>query len=98
MASPYELENVEDKCKSLNDKKLEEEKSSPAKQTESSSVESQKIGGCKKDDKEGTTSKRKQRRCWSQDLHRRFLNSLKQLGGAHGMSCIHRSNVRFMLF
>ncbi|XP_010502461.1 PREDICTED: myb family transcription factor EFM-like isoform X2 [Camelina sativa] len=26
---------------------------------------------------------RKNRRCWSQELHRRFLNSLKQLGGPH---------------
>ncbi|RDX73093.1 Transcription factor HHO3 [Mucuna pruriens] len=25
---------------------------------------------------------RKQRRCWSQDLHKRFLNALQQLGGA----------------
>lgn len=27
---------------------------------------------------------RKQRRCWSHELHRRFLNALKQLGGPHG--------------
>ncbi|KAG2261508.1 hypothetical protein Bca52824_068587 [Brassica carinata] len=26
---------------------------------------------------------RKQRRCWSHELHRRFLNALKQLGGPH---------------
>ncbi|XP_023638807.1 transcription factor HHO1 isoform X2 [Capsella rubella] len=26
---------------------------------------------------------RKNRRCWSQELHRRFLNALKQLGGPH---------------
>jgi len=25
---------------------------------------------------------RKQRRCWSQDLHKRFLHALQQLGGA----------------
>lgn len=81
MGIPDEFENLEDKCKLLSDKKLEE--NSPTKQTESSSAESQKSGGCKK---EGS-SNRKQRRCWSQDLHRRFLNSLKQLGGAHGMSC-----------
>ncbi|CAN8266516.1 unnamed protein product [Cochlearia groenlandica] len=31
----------------------------------------------------GGRGKRKQRRCWSQDLHRRFLNALKQLGGPH---------------
>ncbi|CAH2045482.1 unnamed protein product [Thlaspi arvense] len=27
--------------------------------------------------------RRKQRRCWSQELHKRFLNVLKQLGGPH---------------
>ena len=29
-------------------------------------------------------TERKQRRCWSHELHRRFLNALKQLGGPHG--------------
>ncbi|GAU23524.1 hypothetical protein TSUD_40030, partial [Trifolium subterraneum] len=33
----------------------------------------------KRDEKE---EKRKQRRCWSQDLHKRFLQALQQLGGA----------------
>lgn len=32
----------------------------------------------------GGRGQRKQRRCWSQELHRRFLNALKQLGGPHG--------------
>lgn len=27
---------------------------------------------------------RKQRRCWSSQLHRRFLNALQHLGGPHG--------------
>lgn len=27
---------------------------------------------------------KKQRRCWSPELHRRFLNALQQLGGAQG--------------
>lgn len=27
---------------------------------------------------------RKRRRCWSPDLHRRFVNALQQLGGPHG--------------
>ncbi|KFK35065.1 hypothetical protein AALP_AA5G230700 [Arabis alpina] len=31
----------------------------------------------------GRRGQRKQRRCWSQELHRRFLNALKQLGGPH---------------
>ncbi|KAK4762423.1 hypothetical protein SAY86_008191 [Trapa natans] len=39
----------------------------------------------KMDDKEDLTeAKRKQRRCWSPELHRRFLQALQQLGGSHG--------------
>lgn len=30
-------------------------------------------------------SGRKQRRCWSPELHRRFVNALQQLGGAQGI-------------
>ncbi|KAL1218545.1 Transcription factor HHO2 [Cardamine amara subsp. amara] len=30
-----------------------------------------------------TQTQRKQRRCWSPELHRRFLNALQQLGGSH---------------
>lgn len=30
-------------------------------------------------------SGRKQRRCWSQELHRRFVSALQQLGGAQGL-------------
>lgn len=36
----------------------------------------------KREDKDG---QRKQRRNWSPELHRRFLNALQQLGGSHGM-------------
>ncbi|KAL7149316.1 hypothetical protein ABFS83_05G031300 [Erythranthe nasuta] len=39
-------------------------------------------GGNKKEDKE-SQSQRKSRRCWSPELHRRFLQSLQQLGGSH---------------
>ncbi|CAN7091816.1 unnamed protein product [Brassica rapa subsp. narinosa] len=31
----------------------------------------------------GGIGRRKHRRCWSHELHRRFLNTLKQLGGPH---------------
>ena len=41
-------------------------------------------GGGKKEDKEGQ-SQRKARRCWSPELHRRFLHALQQLGGSHGI-------------
>ena len=30
-------------------------------------------------------AQRKARRCWSPELHRRFLQALQQLGGSHGM-------------
>ncbi|KAK6921779.1 SANT/Myb domain [Dillenia turbinata] len=39
-------------------------------------------GGGRKEEKEGQ-SQRKPRRCWSPELHRRFLHALQQLGGAH---------------
>lgn len=38
--------------------------------------------GSKKEEKEGQ-SQRKSRRCWSPELHKRFLLALQQLGGAH---------------
>ncbi|KAJ8774680.1 hypothetical protein K2173_017126 [Erythroxylum novogranatense] len=38
----------------------------------------------KKDEKDDQQqSQRKQRRCWSPELHRRFLQALQQLGGSH---------------
>uniref|UniRef100_A0A5B7B4E8 Putative transcription factor GLK2 n=1 Tax=Davidia involucrata TaxID=16924 RepID=A0A5B7B4E8_DAVIN len=39
-------------------------------------------GESKKEEKEGQLD-RKARRCWSPELHRRFLHALKQLGGCH---------------
>ncbi|GFP96622.1 transcription factor pcl1 [Phtheirospermum japonicum] len=38
-------------------------------------------GGNKKEEKDGQS--RKTRRCWSPELHRRFLQALNQLGGSH---------------
>ncbi|XP_077221344.1 transcription factor HHO3-like [Tasmannia lanceolata] len=46
------------------------------KRTESSS-------GGTGDEKGGHSSNRKARRCWSQELHRRFLHALQKLGGSH---------------
>ncbi|KAL7132536.1 hypothetical protein ABFS83_12G080700 [Erythranthe nasuta] len=40
-------------------------------------------GGGKKEEKEGQSQNRKARRCWSPELHRRFLQAIQQLGGAH---------------
>ncbi|KAJ9163374.1 hypothetical protein P3X46_023050 [Hevea brasiliensis] len=39
-------------------------------------------GSSRKEEKDGQ-SERKQRRCWSPELHRRFLQALQQLGGSH---------------
>lgn len=35
------------------------------------------------------TSSRKQRRCWSPELHRRFVDALTQLGGPQGSETSH---------
>ncbi|KAJ6853642.1 myb family transcription factor EFM-like [Iris pallida] len=48
----------------------------PANSTTETNVEEEK-------EKKGQSSQRKARRCWSQELHRRFLNVLDQLGGSH---------------
>ncbi|KAA8529199.1 hypothetical protein F0562_034002 [Nyssa sinensis] len=40
-------------------------------------------GGESKKEEKGGDSQRKARRCWSPELHRRFLHALKQLGGCH---------------
>lgn len=45
----------------------------------SSTAENGGRGGDKKE------AQRKARRCWSPELHRRFLQALQQLGGSHGM-------------
>ncbi|KAJ0638003.1 putative transcription factor MYB-HB-like family [Helianthus annuus] len=48
----------------------------------SSTAETGSGGGGSKGDDKGQ-SNRKARRCWSPELHRRFLHALQQLGGAH---------------
>lgn len=37
---------------------------------------------------EQSQNNRKPRRCWSPELHRRFLHALQQLGGSHGLFII----------
>ncbi|KAL3501663.1 hypothetical protein ACH5RR_036112 [Cinchona calisaya] len=44
--------------------------------------EGNNVGSRKEEEKEGQ-SQRKSRRCWSPELHKRFLLALQQLGGAH---------------
>ncbi|XP_010551302.1 PREDICTED: myb family transcription factor EFM [Tarenaya hassleriana] len=52
----------------------------PALTTSSSTAET---GAGKRDAEKLEQQKRKQRRCWSPELHRRFLNALQQLGGSY---------------
>lgn len=47
----------------------------------STSSTAENSGGEKKE----RQSQRKTRRCWSPELHRRFLQALQQLGGSHGI-------------
>ncbi|KZV20625.1 hypothetical protein F511_22039 [Dorcoceras hygrometricum] len=57
-------------------------KSPPPASTSSTADTGGSGGGNKKEEKEGE-SIRKARRCWSQELHRRFVQALHQLGGSH---------------
>lgn len=43
--------------------------------------------------KEGQVGRRKSRRCWSPELHKRFIHALDQLGGSHGMCCMFLSSI-----
>lgn len=49
-----------------------------ASSTAKATTTSHSGGSSKREEKEGH---RKQRRCWSQDLHKRFLHALQHLGG-----------------
>lgn len=46
------------------------------------------VAGCQSNIRTGSLSQqqsaRKQRRCWSPELHRRFVDALQQLGGSQG--------------
>ncbi|KAJ7954065.1 Myb-like transcription factor family protein [Quillaja saponaria] len=52
----------------------------PANSSTAGAVTGGNAGTSKKEEKEGQ-SQRKQRRCWSPELHKRFLHALQQLGG-----------------
>lgn len=68
-------------------------RSVPPASTSSTAETGGSSGGNKKEDKEGQ-SQRKSRRCWSTELHRKFLQALQQLGGSHRMY----SRIRLYLF
>ncbi|KAG7592970.1 Myb domain [Arabidopsis thaliana x Arabidopsis arenosa] len=53
--------------------------------TTTSSSTAETVGGKSEfEDQKQSHLNRKQRRCWSPELHRRFLHALQQLGGSHG--------------
>ncbi|XP_022139423.1 transcription factor HHO3-like [Momordica charantia] len=56
--------------------------STPAAAT-SSTAETESGGGSSRREEKEAQNQRKQRRCWSPELHRRFLHALQQLGGSH---------------
>ncbi|KAI3452997.1 hypothetical protein Pfo_009660 [Paulownia fortunei] len=60
-------------------------RSVPPASTSSTAGTGGSSGGNKKEEKEEKEgqSQRKSRRCWSPELHRRFLQALQQLGGSH---------------
>lgn len=41
---------------------------------------------------------RKQRRCWSPELHRQFINALQQLGGSQGKIVVCFRNAKVCIF
>lgn len=65
-----------------------------------------KLGTCTNTSSDGQTTNtnsssgqphRKARRCWSPDLHRRFVNALQMLGGSQGIILII-NNFYFLIF
>lgn len=62
----------------------EKQRSSPETAATSSSTGVATVG--RRGEKEGQAqTQRKQRRSWSPELHRSFLQALQQLGGSHGI-------------
>ncbi|XP_038885697.1 transcription factor HHO3-like [Benincasa hispida] len=57
--------------------------SAPAPAAETSSTTETGSGGSSRREEKEAQNQRKQRRCWSPELHRRFLHALQQLGGSH---------------
>nr|GMD06165.1 transcription factor HHO3-like [Ipomoea batatas] len=62
--------------------KKEKSGAAAAAQPPTAASSTAETGRSQKEDKE-SQSQRKQRRCWSPELHRRFLQALQQLGGSH---------------
>lgn len=78
-----------EKCGEKNDQQQRVGKvSTPVPTAAASSTTGTVVGKGEKNDKDKDRDKegqaqRKQRRCWSPELHRRFLHALQQLGGSH---------------
>ncbi|KAJ1690723.1 hypothetical protein LUZ63_014878 [Rhynchospora breviuscula] len=59
------------------------ERKDKGKETQEKEKDKGKEKENEKEKEEQSLSNRKPRRCWSPELHRRFLNALQQLGGSH---------------
>lgn len=67
---------------------------SPAPVPATSSSAGAVTGGRKRSEEKEGQGQRKQRRCWSPELHKRFLQALQQLGGA---DCEYLNTPKFRL-
>ncbi|KAJ0462321.1 putative transcription factor MYB-HB-like family [Helianthus annuus] len=79
---PFRKEKSSDEAPAVGNVKLSAAAAVEPAAAASSTEESGGGGGGSKGEDKGQ-SNRKARRCWSPELHRRFLHALQQLGGAH---------------
>ncbi|KAK4741503.1 hypothetical protein SAY87_025091 [Trapa incisa] len=73
----------EQKCPSKSHQLSERLHSVAVAPTTGTSSDTEMAGSGRRGDREKEQTHRKQRRCWSPELHRRFLQALQQLGGSH---------------
>lgn len=72
-----------------NDNGGDGEGSDRGKETSTVSSEAKRANSNSNTTSSTTQSHRKARRCWSPDLHRRFVNALQMLGGSQGNFSLH---------
>lgn len=68
---------VDDRC-------VSEEGFSNGQEDDQNKIESKEKDKEKETEEQKSEAQKKTRRSWSQELHRRFVSALEQLGGAHG--------------
>ncbi|KAM0047692.1 putative transcription factor MYB-HB-like family [Helianthus debilis subsp. tardiflorus] len=80
---PFRKEKCSEEAPAVGNVKLPAPGAVESAATASSTEESGGCGGGGRKGEDKGQSNRKARRCWSPELHRRFLHALQQLGGAH---------------